>query len=193
MPKVVAEYREEAKKRIIEAAQQVFSEKGYHKATMQDIAQKLGVSKGALYLYFKSKSKLLNVIIEQWSNSIRDILHSSLEGNNIDESFENLFIHILEDPITRMGFSFELISEASRNPSVRKILSEAYERNLKTVAEFLRRQRTTNVTKNAANIKWQSISLLMLQLGLMASLILGSDKTDTKIAWKQLTKTITRL
>jgi AcrR family transcriptional regulator len=193
MPKVVAEYREEAKKRIIEAAQQVFSEKGYHKATMQDIAQKLGVSKGALYLYFKSKSKLLNVIIEQWSNSIRDILLSSLEGNNIDESFENLFIHIVEDPITRMGFSFELISEASRNPSVRKILSEAYERNLKTVAEFLCRQRTTNVTKNAANIKWQSISLLMLQLGLMASLILGSDKTDTKIAWKQLTKTITRL
>ncbi|HYY91990.1 MAG TPA: helix-turn-helix domain-containing protein, partial [Candidatus Dormibacteraeota bacterium] len=58
MPKVVPEYKEEAKTRIIEAANRIFADKGYHEATMDDVAKQLGVSKGALYLYFPSKVDL---------------------------------------------------------------------------------------------------------------------------------------
>ena len=59
MPKVLPEYKEEAKKRIIEASVKVMSEKGYSQTTMEDIAAYLGVSKGALYLYFKSKDDII--------------------------------------------------------------------------------------------------------------------------------------
>jgi len=58
MPKVVPEYKEEAKSRILDVANKVFAEKGYHEATMDDIAKRLGVSKGAIYLYFSSKEDL---------------------------------------------------------------------------------------------------------------------------------------
>jgi len=61
MPKVVPEYKEEAKSRILDAANKVFAEKGYHEATMDDIAKRLGVSKGAIYLYFSSKEDLYRV------------------------------------------------------------------------------------------------------------------------------------
>jgi AcrR family transcriptional regulator len=38
MPKVVAGYKEEAKRTIVQAAGEVFAEKGYHAATMDDVA-----------------------------------------------------------------------------------------------------------------------------------------------------------
>ena len=57
MPKVIPEYKEEAKAKIIKAARSVFSQKGYHDATMDDIATEVGVSKGALYSYFESKER----------------------------------------------------------------------------------------------------------------------------------------
>jgi len=62
MPRVVPEYKEEAKNRIVSAANQVFAEKGYRQATMDDVAKKIGVSKGALYLYFASKEELFEAI-----------------------------------------------------------------------------------------------------------------------------------
>jgi AcrR family transcriptional regulator len=189
MPKVVPGYKEEAKQRIIQAALDVYSEKGYHEATMEDIAQKLGVTKGALYLYFKSKDELLNVIIKRWDRSIRNILPSS-EAEGIVKSMESMFDHIAEDPIDRLGFSFELISEASRNPSTRKILSKAYERNLRSVTEFLRRQSSSSSAPNVLNIELQSRSLVALQFGLMASLILGIDEKDARKIWDHSTKAI---
>jgi len=43
---------------LIHAALSAFAEKGYHHATMQDVAERAGVSKGAVYEYFASKQDL---------------------------------------------------------------------------------------------------------------------------------------
>lgn len=190
MPKVVPEYKEEAKERIIQAALQAYSEKGYHETTMNDVARRLGVSKGALYLYFKSKDELLTVIIERWNRTMRNTLVSSFEGKDLDKSLKALFDHVAEDPINRMGLSFELISEASRNPSIRKVLSEAYEKNLKTLTEFLHKHDKRGSPQNAATPQCQSVILMALQLGLMASMILGTDEQSARTAWNQSIKAI---
>src|SRR2546429_5424799 len=77
MPRVVPEYKEEAKNRIVSAANQVFAEKGYRQATMDDVAKKIGVSKGALYLYFASKEELFEAICRTEPLALRDILYST--------------------------------------------------------------------------------------------------------------------
>jgi len=43
---------------ILEAALRSFSEKGYHEATMDDLAREAGLSKGSLYWHFKSKAEV---------------------------------------------------------------------------------------------------------------------------------------
>jgi AcrR family transcriptional regulator len=43
---------------VLEAALQVFTELGYERATLQDVADRAGVTKGALYHYFDSKTEL---------------------------------------------------------------------------------------------------------------------------------------
>ncbi|MGJ3222113.1 TetR/AcrR family transcriptional regulator [Geobacillus thermoleovorans] len=46
------------KEDIIETAMKLFAEKGYHAASMQEIAERSGVAKGSIYNYFKSKEEL---------------------------------------------------------------------------------------------------------------------------------------
>src|SRR2546430_5147449 len=77
MPKVVPEYKEEAKSRILDAANRVFAEKGYHEATMDDIGKRLGVSKGAIYLYFSSKEDLFEAMVRTAPQAFKEILYSS--------------------------------------------------------------------------------------------------------------------
>lgn len=48
-----------AKNKILTAASQVFAQKGYDAATMQDIMERCGLSKGAIYHHFKSKEEIM--------------------------------------------------------------------------------------------------------------------------------------
>jgi AcrR family transcriptional regulator len=50
--------RERRRQQIIVAAKRVFSEKGFNRATMEDIAHEAELSPGTLYLYFKNKDEL---------------------------------------------------------------------------------------------------------------------------------------
>lgn len=55
--------RQDAKERILEAALEVFSQKGFHTATMDEIAEKAGVGKGTLYRHFETKKKLFAALV----------------------------------------------------------------------------------------------------------------------------------
>jgi len=50
---------------IIAAAAKVFRTKGYHAATVQDIADEVGILKGSLYHHVKSKEDLLYLIVQE--------------------------------------------------------------------------------------------------------------------------------
>src|SRR5713101_2207804 len=115
MPRVVPEYKEEARSRILRAASQVFDEKGYRQATMDDIAQKLGVSKGALYLYFASKEELFDAICKTEPLAFKEILNSTFrEKADPAESSVEFFEKMMKRSGSNTGLRFEILSEASR-------------------------------------------------------------------------------
>ena len=57
--------REERVTLILRAASDLLIEKGYHDASMDEIAARVGISKGALYLHFASKEALVVRLLEQ--------------------------------------------------------------------------------------------------------------------------------
>lgn len=63
MPKIVD--REEMQSGILDAALQVFTARGYHAATIADVAKTAGLGKGTLYLYFKNKEAMTEAMIER--------------------------------------------------------------------------------------------------------------------------------
>ena len=56
---------DERTSQIINAAEDVFTKKGFDEARMDDIAEQTGLSKGTLYNYFKSKDDLIIAILDR--------------------------------------------------------------------------------------------------------------------------------
>jgi len=56
---------DERKSQILNAAEGIFTKKGFDEARMDDIAVETGLSKGTLYLYFKSKDDLIIAILDR--------------------------------------------------------------------------------------------------------------------------------
>ena len=54
--------------RILEAAYQLFLERGFDKVSIQEIATRAGVAKGTFYLYFRDKEALKKRLVAQKSN-----------------------------------------------------------------------------------------------------------------------------
>ncbi len=59
------------KAQILDASTQVFSEKGFHRATIKDIAKEAGIADGTIYTYFENKTALLVGIFERMREAIQ--------------------------------------------------------------------------------------------------------------------------
>src|SRR5260221_14063541 len=57
------------RKQILVAATQVFAEKGFHRATIKDIARVAGIADGTIYTYFASKTEALVGILHRLNES----------------------------------------------------------------------------------------------------------------------------
>lgn len=55
------------RRRILEAAVEVFAGKGYHEARVDEIVQTSGTSKGAVYSYFPSKEKVFLALVDEFA------------------------------------------------------------------------------------------------------------------------------
>jgi AcrR family transcriptional regulator len=52
-------------KSISQVAKEVFAERGYQGATLEDVAQRLGMSKATIYIYYKNKDDLFLRVVEE--------------------------------------------------------------------------------------------------------------------------------
>jgi len=83
------------RRQIIDGACRVFLEQGFDAASMGEIAREAGVSKGTLYVYFKSKEELFEAIVEA---------QCDLQGEQIFDFDGN--DHDVEAVLTRLGAAF---------------------------------------------------------------------------------------
>lgn len=70
--------RAERERQMIEVAEAVFAEQGYVAASMDDIADRVGVSKPMLYEYFNSKEGLLLACIRQFRAALREVTEQAV-------------------------------------------------------------------------------------------------------------------
>lgn len=190
MPKVVPEYREQAKERILKAAQKVFSEKGYHETHMEDIADELGVSKRTLYLYFKNKEDLFRAMCADAPNEIKKMLRKCFEGAGPGPACGALFDFTTSGAVS--GLEFEIIAAASRNPTLKKIEKELYENEIEIVSEFLREVKKKGGLAKEFDSPRMARVLVALHRGLMVDLIMDAKKSEVRQAWIEATDLLLR-
>ncbi len=77
MDQKVAEHghdRSDTRSRLRELALQLFAEQGYEQTSLREIAERLGVTKAALYYYFKSKEDIVRSLVEDYMAQIDDLI-----------------------------------------------------------------------------------------------------------------------
>jgi AcrR family transcriptional regulator len=102
---------------ILEAARQVFSEKGLSGARMQEIADRAGINKALLHYYFRSKEKLFErIFVEAFSEFWPGIETEMLGGAEL-ETVLKLFINTYIDLLIEKPFlPIFILNELHHNP-----------------------------------------------------------------------------
>lgn len=70
---------EERRQEIVQAARHLFQIKDYEQATMQDVVDSVGIAKGTVYHYFKSKKELLEAVVEDIVNECHYAMQKVVE------------------------------------------------------------------------------------------------------------------
>src|SRR2546428_11815610 len=80
------EHRALTRARVLEAAARVFARRGFHGASVQDIAREAGATTGAIYSNFAGKEDLyLAAFEEHVATQIRDYSETFARGRDLDE------------------------------------------------------------------------------------------------------------
>jgi AcrR family transcriptional regulator len=117
---------DERKSQILTAAATVFTRKGLHETRMDDIAEESGLSKGTLYLYYKSKDELIFAILDRLFQHQFQEAQTLLDANGSAEERIHQLTEISSTNITTMlhmtPVAYELLAIAFRNKQVQRSL-----------------------------------------------------------------------
>lgn len=77
---------------ILDAALHIVMERGFHGATVPDIAARAGVSAGSIYTYFASKDALVNTLYRKWKNALARRVYTDFPaGSSPQVQFETMW------------------------------------------------------------------------------------------------------
>lgn len=88
MPKIVD--KEKMRHDIMEAAMSVFADKGYHAASVKDVADAAGLAKGTFYIYFESKDAMTVAIVDRHFAAITEQITGGALSDTLDDFLEEL-------------------------------------------------------------------------------------------------------
>lgn len=122
---------EERTAQIIDAAMSVFARKGLGPSRMDDIASESGLSKGTLYLYFKSKDALISailkaVLVRELERS-RQLLESERPFPEKLYQFTEIMVKDFQKMQPLMPIYFEFMALATRRKTVMRMLRGVFE------------------------------------------------------------------
>ncbi len=101
---------------IIDAALEVFRDKGYANARMADIARRAGVSYGLVYHYFGSKEVLFDLIVETWWSDLYSMMEREKASTaQFREKLVNIIQFFLDTYVKRPNLMSIFVSEVCRS------------------------------------------------------------------------------
>ncbi len=170
--------RQQTREYLLQAAAQVFSERGFHGASLDEVAAVAGFTKGAVYSNFKSKEDLFLALLESRYEQEMDRLRATLDAaEGAPEAHLADFAALIGDQYqsawpdwTALYQEFSLY--AMRNPVARQKLAEFDRADINSVAAIIETERkrhgivTTEPTEHVARI----VVALMRGIGTMRAI-----------------------
>lgn len=131
---------DDTRQRILQAAGQVFAEKGYARATTRALASAAGVNEVTLFRHFGSKAGLFSAIIEAYAGpALNTALAAQLTGDYRRDllAMGGDVLHIL---LERRKAILLMLCEAAHFPEVRQVMAENPRQLRHMLGTYLQRQ-----------------------------------------------------
>ena len=127
-----------SKDKILEAAQEVFSEKGFYPATVDDIAERAGVGKGTLYRYFATKETLFNELVRLRLEELENNANAVLDGQDDVLTMIAKYLRTYLEFFDRNQHLYRLILQ--QRPDVGKEVQDLYVKKVMRRIPLLKRK-----------------------------------------------------
>ena len=140
LPRTLKErQRQEREALILQAAEEVLTEKGYHEMSMDEIAARVGISKGTVYLHFASKEDLVFALFERDMQKFQELVEERIDPASTVRGRMETILHLMFEGLFSRRIS--LLYTIYNSSELRKIFIEK-----KGCMREMMEQLTTRVT-----------------------------------------------
>jgi TetR/AcrR family fatty acid metabolism transcriptional regulator len=141
-PSLKERQRQEREDLILEATASLLAEKGYHETSIEDIAARVGTSKGTIYLHFASKEDLVVALMARGMRFYSQAMEAAMaEAGMPRQKVQALFDHVYASMSSE---GFKVVRSAFASPEIhsrlaekRDELREAFERSRRYITAVL--------------------------------------------------------
>jgi AcrR family transcriptional regulator len=129
VPKVSEEHLEARREQILDGARRAFARHGYHGATVARLEREIGLSRGAIFNYYRDKWGLFLALVARDRHRFADVL--------VAEGLDGLLRQMTEESPDWLGVYFELGHQLRTNPDRMKDLQQAAPDQTRQMDELL--------------------------------------------------------
>jgi len=176
--------KEDRPQEITAAAFEAFAEKGFARTRVDDVAKRAGVSKGLLYLYFKTKEELFkavvkSVVIRRVDKLIENVASTELSSEDFIRG--PLLSFLKQVPGSPVAIVVRLlISEGPRHPDLVDYYYEnVVAKGLAAISGFVKRGVTQGEFRESAVSDLPHLLLAPVMLSIVWGIIFSDRQLDT--------------
>lgn len=132
---------EETRTKIMDSASKLFSTRGFNTASVDDICEEAGISKGAFYHHFESKQALFLALLDGWLQAIDNAIKAS-KDKTAPETFTQMteaFPAIFETAGEGLPMFLEFWLQASRDKKIWEASIAPYRRYHKYFTSLIKK------------------------------------------------------
>ena len=124
---------------LLEVALDVFVEQGYHAASMDEIADRAGVSKPVLYQHFPGKLELYTALISSAVDSVIDGVREALASTQDNAERVQATMQLWYDSVADQEKAFRLVfeSDLTSDPAVRELVDRVTSESSAAIADVI--------------------------------------------------------
>ena len=169
---------------ITDAALAAFAEKGYAATRVDDVAKRAGVSKGLLYLYFKTKEELFKAVVRSFVVPRIDKVSAIIESSELssEEFLRGPFLDFVKTlPGSPVSVVIRLmIAEGPKHPDlVQFYWDNVVSRGLGAISELLQRGVQTGEFRKSAVTEQPHLFIMPVVFSVVFKLLFEKQSMDT--------------
>ncbi len=135
------ERKERTRTDLLAAARRVFLERGFHRASLDEIAMEAGYTKGAVYSNFVDKDALFLAVLDaHYERRIDEYTEIMLEGESFDDAARELARFMAETDVSEprwLPLVSEFMAHAARHDDARRAYNATRRRFLEAIARII--------------------------------------------------------